>query len=63
MLCKKRRTISDFALCLIVIYMQILLVGKLKIIDPSTVEGVKRFSELKLDGSIQTINDTLGSNL
>jgi len=36
---------------------------KAEILDPSTVEGVKRFSELKLDGSIQTINDTLGSNL
>ena len=32
---------------------------KAEIIDPSTVEGIKRFSELKLDGSIRTISDTL----
>ena len=32
---------------------------KAEIIDPSTVEGVKRFSELKLDGSIRTVSDTL----
>ena len=32
---------------------------KAEIIDPSTVEGVNRFSELKLDGSIQTVSDTL----
>ena len=32
---------------------------KAEIIDPSTIEGVNRFSELKLDGSIQTVSDTL----
>ncbi|HIG58388.1 MAG TPA: hypothetical protein EYF95_07175 [Flavobacteriales bacterium] len=32
---------------------------KAEIIDPSTIEGVNRFSELKHDGSIQTVSDTL----
>jgi len=32
---------------------------KAEIIDPSSVEGTKRFSELKLEGTIRTVSDTL----
>ena len=32
---------------------------KPEIIDPSSSEGLKRFSQLKLDGTIRTVSDTL----